>query len=193
MRRAPPRFYPNVVSVDPTAERQDQLPWIAGRAEHAVGAFSVKDSYRSLALDDLGFEPFIEAQWIHRPAGVAAATRRLDWRAVSDAAGLVAWVAAWNSGADGAPLFQPAFLADPGVTMLAGWADGAIAAGCIVTVTGAEAGLSNVFGDAREAIGAAAAASAGRDLVGYENGDLLAAALEVGFQTVGDLVIWKRP
>ncbi len=191
----PPRFYPNVVTVDPTADARSQRAWIATRAAHAGGAFFVKDSYRALALDVLGFEPLIEAQRIHRPAGVATAATQLDWRAVTDAAALEHWETAWSGGGgvDEPRLFLPAFLADPDVTMLAGWADGAIAAGCIVTVTGAEAGLSNVFGDAREAIGAAAAAFSGHDLVGYEDGEALAAALEAGFRTIGELVVWKRP
>jgi hypothetical protein len=77
--------------------------------------------------------------------------------------------------------------------MLAGWADRVIVAGCVITVTGAVAGLSNVFGDASEAIRIAARTFPGRDLVGYENGEALASALEAGFQTVGDLVVWRRP
>jgi hypothetical protein len=81
----------------------------------------------------------------------------------------------------------------PGITMLAGRADSAIVAGCIITTTGTVAGLSNVFGDALEAISAATTTFSGRDLVGYENGDALAAAVEAGFRTVGDLVVWKRP
>jgi hypothetical protein len=65
-------------------------------------------------------------------------------------------------------------------------------AGCIITTAGTVAGLSNVFGDASEAISAAAMTFFGRDLVGYGNGDALAAALEVGFRTVGGLVVWRR-
>lgn len=76
--------------------------------------------------------------------------------------------------------------------MLAGRAGSAVVAGCIITATGAVVGLSNVFGDALEAISAATMTSDGRDLVGYENGDALAAALEAGFRTVGDLVVWNR-
>ena len=40
--------------------------------------------------------------------------------------------------------------------------------------------------------GSAVTAFSNFDLVGYENGDPLAAALEAGFQTVGDLTVWKR-
>jgi len=189
----PPRFYPNVVTVDPEIRPPDQMRFIAERAEHAGGACFVKDSYRALALDGLGFEPLFEARWIHRAHGLAAGATRLNWRPVTDPEDLGAWEAAWSGSADGSPLFLPAFLASPTVTMLAGWADSVIVAGCIVTATGAVAGLSNVFGDASEAISAAATTFCGRDLVGYENGDALAAALDAGFETVGELVVWKRP
>jgi hypothetical protein len=189
----PPRFYPNVVTVDPKADPQDQMRLIAERTERASGAFFVKDSYRTLALDSLGFEPLFDARWIYRAAGLAAHAMRLDWAPVTGPEELGAWEAAWSGSADEPPLFLPAFLARPGITMLAGSADGAIVAGCIITAMGAVAGLSNVFGDALEAISAATMTFSGRDLVGYENGDALVAALEAGFQTVGDLVVWKRP
>lgn len=185
----PPRFYPNVVTVDPRIDRQVQMRFIAERTARASEVFFVKDSYRALALDSLGFEPLFEARWIHRAHGLAPGRTRLSWRPVIDAEELGAWEAAWGGSADEPPLFLPAFLASPGITMLAGRADGAIVAGCIITATGAVAGLSNVFGDALEAISAATMTFSDRDLVGYENGDALAAALEAGFQTVGDLVV----
>jgi hypothetical protein len=189
----PPRFYPNVVTVDPKIDPQVQMRSIAERTARASEVFFVKDSYRALALGSLGFEPLFDARWIHRAAGLAAGRTRLSWSPVTDAEELGAWEAAWSGSADEPPLFLPAFLARPGITMLAGRADGAIVAGCIITAMGAVAGLSNVFGDALEAISAATMTFSGRDLVGYENGDALVAALAAGFQTVGDLVVWKRP
>ena len=189
----PPRFFPNVVTVDPGIDPQDQMRFITQHAERASGAFFVKDSYRALALNSLGFEPLFDARWIHPAAGLAAATTRLNWHPVTDAEELGAWEAAWSGSAENPPLFLPAFLAEPGVTMLAGRADRAIVAGCIITATGAVAGISNVFGNALEAISAAAMTFSDRDLVGYGNGDSLAAALEAGFQMVGDLVVWKHP
>jgi hypothetical protein len=188
----PPRFYPDVVTIDPAADPADQLRAIGERAARAPGAFSVKDSFRLLELGGLGFEQLFEARWIHRPAGLPAGAVRLDWRPVADAIALSAWEEAWSGGAGEPPIFRPAFLAEPGVTILAGWADGAVAAGCVVTTTGAAVGLSNVFGDAAQAISTVAAAFPGRDLVGYERGEDLAAALNAGFEPVGDLVVWSR-
>ncbi len=56
-----PRFYPNVITVDPLACPQDQMRFIADSAARAHGAFSIKDSYRKLSLDRLGFEPLFNA------------------------------------------------------------------------------------------------------------------------------------
>jgi hypothetical protein len=189
----PPRFYPHVVTVDPTVDPRDQMRFIAECALRARGAFCVKDSYRALALDNLGFEPLFDGAWIHRRAERVAAPTRLFWRRVEDDDELARWEAAWSGGAPGPRLFVPAFLAGPEVTILAGMAEDAVVAGGVVTMTGAEAGLSNVFGDAMEVIRAAAATVLGRDLVGYETGDALAAALVAGFETVGALRVWKRP
>ncbi len=189
----PPRLYPHIVTADPDVDPRDQMASIAERAEQVSGTFFVKDSYRALALDNRGFEPIFEACWIHRSADLAAGATRLDWRPVTGVEEAGAWERVWGGGADEPALFPPAFLATPGVTMLAGWADGAIKAGCIVTATGAVAGLSNVFGDALEVISAVATTFSGFDLVGYETGDELGAALAAGFLTVGDLVVWKRP
>jgi hypothetical protein len=191
-RGAPPRFYPDVVTVDPAADPADQMRAIAERAARAPRAFSVKDSFRSLELGRLGFAPLFEARWIRRPAGPAAGAKRLDWRPVADALELSAWEDAWSGGAAEPPVFRPAFMTEPGVAILAGWAGGAVAAGCVVTTTGAAAGLSNVFGDPIEAVSAAAAAFPGRDLVGYERGEDLEAALGAGFAPVGELVVWSR-
>jgi hypothetical protein len=150
-----PRFYPNVFTVDPKIDPQVQMRTIAERTARASEVFFVKDSYLALALDRLCFEPLFDACWIHRVADLAAGRTQLSWRPVTDAEELGAWEAAWSGSADEPPLFLPAFLAEPGITMLVGRADGAIVAGCIITATGAVAGLSNVFGDALEAINAA--------------------------------------
>lgn len=99
---------------------------------------------------------------------------------------------AWSAGADQPPLFLPGFLAGRAVTILAGWADGEIEAGCVITLAGGVAGISNVVGGAPETIGAAATMFSDFDLVGYESGDALAAALDAGFQVAGDLMVWQR-
>jgi hypothetical protein len=190
---APPRFYPNAVTVDPDVDAEVQTRFLLERAGWASRGFAVKDSFRSLALDRLGFAPFVEAQWIHRAASLATAATRLRWAPVTTPEKLRAWEAAWGADAAEPPLFLPEFLANPEITVLAGWAEDRLVAGCILSATGSVVGISNVFGDAADAIHAAATAASGLDLVGYESGEALGAALAAGFQAVGDLVVWVRP
>lgn len=190
---APPRFYPNAVTVDPDVGAEVQTRFLAERADRVPGGFAVKDSFSALALDHLGFAPFLEAQWIHRPASLETAATRLTWTPVTTAEKLRAWEAAWRADANELPLFLPGFLASPEIAVLAGCAKHGIAAGCILSETVSVVGLSNVFGDTADAIRAAAIAAARRDLVGYEKGDALSAALAAGFHTVGGLVVWVRP
>ena len=189
----PPRFYPNVVTVDPAVDVEAQKRLIFERAERASGTFSVKDSYRALELGSVGFRPLFDACWIRRVAGMDGGATQLDWRPVTDPFDeLSAWEAAWSNNANEPRLFLPAFLLSPGVTMLAGRANGAIVAGCIVTARGAVAGFSNVFGDSAEVTRGAAKTFPSCDLVGYENGEALAAALKAGFEMVGELTVWRR-
>ena len=186
-----PRFYPNLVTIDPDASPDDQLSWIVQRAAH--GGFVVKDSFRALPLARHGFEPLFEATWIHRPKDAARPGTRLSWSSVADDGALMSWETAWSGGSGGPPLFLGGFLRDPRVTLLAGRDDsGGVVAGCILTKGAQVAGLSNVFGDWPEVVGAAVRAAAGQPLVGYERGDDLLAATQAGFHRVGELTVWKR-
>ena len=189
---APPRYYPNAVTVDPGADAGAQTDWLLGRAGAADGDFFVKDSFQALQLDRLGFGRLFDATWIRRAPAAPAAAARLEWRPVIDPQALGAWERAWSGGGDLPSIFLPGLLSEPNVRILAGWRDDIIAAGCVVTSSGAVVGVSNVFGDQREALGAAARAGEGRDLVGYENGDDLAGALAAGFEAVGGLSVWVR-
>ena len=186
-----PRFYPNLVTVDPDASADDQLGWILERA--APGGFVVKDSFQALPLASHGFEPLLQATWIDRPKESARSRTFLNWSSVADDAALRSWETAWSDGTGDPPLFLGSFLRDPRVTLLAGRDDsGGIVAGCILTKGPQVTGLSNVFGGWPEVVGAAVRAVPGQHLVGYERGDDLLAAGEAGFRRLGALAVWKR-
>jgi hypothetical protein len=189
----PPRFYPNIVTTDPSADVENQRRLISERAEATSGEFYVKDSYQTLALDRLGFKPLFDASWIHRIAGKKFGETRLEWRRVMDPNDeLRAWENAWSNKEIQSPIFRPAFLSVPGITILAGRANGAIIAGCVVTAEGTTAGVSNVFGEPSEVLNGVAELFSAYDLVGYENGEALAAFQEQGFTVVGGLTVWAR-
>jgi hypothetical protein len=186
---APPRFYPNAVTVDPTADPAAQAAWLQRLAAAAPNAgVTVKDSFSMLDLP--GWRVLFDAQWIAR-SPAAAPPPRLDWRLVELADDLLAWEVAWAGGeVMGEPIFAPALLGDTGAGVMAGWDGDRLAAGCVLSPTGPVVGLSNVFGDYGEAVSVAASMFPTKTLVGYERGDDLAQAQGAGFETIGPLRIW---
>ncbi|WP_091605705.1 hypothetical protein [Micromonospora mirobrigensis] len=179
-RRSPP-LYPDAVTlrrgVDP-----DALP---ARIDAGPGA-SVKDSFADLDLRRYGFRVLFAADWIHRPPVDPPAGPALT--PVTTTGALARWAAAHGGG----PVFRPALLADPRVTLLARYApDGGVTGGAVLTRGPRVTGVSNVFGaDVWPAV--CRSAPPGVALVGYESGDDLAAAARAGFSTVGPLRIWLR-
>ncbi|HEY4456169.1 MAG TPA: hypothetical protein VGN81_17790 [Pseudonocardiaceae bacterium] len=62
--RRTPDYYPDAITLRPTAIPDDFLPHI-----DASPGCSVKDSFAALDLTWYGFVELFRAQWIHRPAG----------------------------------------------------------------------------------------------------------------------------
>lgn len=187
-----PAGYPDAVTLYDRVDADTLL----GQVDASPGC-SVKDSFAALDLAADGFTVLFRAEWIHRPAGGSAGRTALRWQAVDSPAALRHWALAHGGG----DVFHPALLADPSVVVLAAH-DGAgrLAAGVVGNHTGAMVGLSNLFAvtaDPHEAwTGAVAALSArfpGLPLVGYEQGDDLAAARRAGFRPAGDLCVWLKP
>ncbi|WP_367401511.1 hypothetical protein [Streptomyces xanthophaeus] len=158
---------------------------------------SVKDSFADLDLAGAGFEVLFEAQWIHRPAGVPlpgaeAEAAGLEWSEVSGAEELAAWEAAFGGGesVQGDGLFPPALLGE-GIVFLAGRAGGRIVAGAVASTGGGVVGVSNLFGAAWAGVlGAVSARWPELDVVGYEHGEDLEAAVRGGFVPIGPLRVW---
>jgi hypothetical protein len=163
----------------------------------------VKDSFRSLDLKALGFEPLFDAEWIglsRQPPDM----ERSKYRSaiVTSKAGLIAWEQSWggeevNTAATSAPrVFMPRLLADTNVAFVSILVDDGIVGGGILNRGAEVVGLSNVFGSAidvvwRSLVVTAGETFAGLPLVGYERGDELTAAHRAGFATVGQLRVWR--
>ncbi|GGP83675.1 hypothetical protein GCM10010278_72850 [Streptomyces melanogenes] len=189
--RRTPLLYPDAVTLDPGAGPRE----VVERIDASPGA-SVKDSFAALDLAADGFEVLFDAQWIHRPSPEAGEG---GWELVRTEAELAEWEQAWSDG-DGGGLFPPALLADDTHALLAARdAAGRIGAGAVASRSEAVVGVSNLFaadGDLDAAwagcLGALARHRPGLDVVGYESGDDLAAAVRAGFTPVGELRIWLR-
>lgn len=205
-------FYPNAVTMSPRASAAE-----TGAGLDPSRPYSVKDSFARLDLAIAGLAPLFDAHWIAFPGAPAGPPQDglsrdglsrdglsrdgLSWDAVTDAAGLAEWEAAWAGGSApaGPPLFRPELLADPRCVILACRRDGALVAGTIACTAGEVTGISNVFGAAvpagtlwASALRAVAVLRPGLPVVGYEHGAGLAAAREAGCQVLGPLRVWAR-
>ncbi|MFD7257034.1 hypothetical protein [Streptomyces sp. NPDC059874] len=193
--RTPP-LYPDAVTLSPETEAESLLRWM----DTDSPGCSVKDSFANLDLEGDGFEVLFDAQWIHRPAAgaPAAGSSGLEWSEVADAGELAAWEAAWD-GEESTGLFRPVLLGEE-IVFLAGRREGDIVAGAVVNRAGGVVGVSNLFAhdeadtDAAwaAALGAVAARWPEHDVVGYESGEDLDAALRHGFTAIGPLRVWLR-
>ena len=193
-----PEFYPDAVTLRRGVDGEALL----ARIDRSSGC-SVKDSFADLDLAASGFDVLFDASWIRFPAasaGPASGPGREDrWRVVRDAAALRDWETAWLDGEIGPRNFRSALLDRDDVAILAIPAhDGALTT-AVLNVAAGVVGLSNVVTGEREAaatlsvaLDAASQLFPGLDVVGYEQGPMLDAAQQVGFEVTGPLRVWMR-
>jgi hypothetical protein len=166
----------------------------------ATRGCSIKDSFAELDLTPWGFAPLFDATWIHRPAGRSRPRPGAGddrWNIVRDAATLGQWESAWGASEPGARTFLPALLDRSDVAILAIPDPNGAMSTAVLSLGGGVVGVSNVVagdGDAATilsvAVDAATRLFAGLDVVGYEQGSMLEAARDAGFDAVGGLRVW---
>lgn len=188
--RTPP-YYPDAVTLRPNIA-----------VEHLLSAIdvgegcTVKDSFARLDLGAAAFRPLFRAEWVVRQPAKGRRAAPRGWSALTTEAQLRGWEASWGEVPGGSGFFRPALLKDETIAVLAGYESDRVA-GAIANRSATVIGLSNVFDtvgdlDSAWAAGAAAAATLWGDLptVGYDSGDALHAALDAGFESIGELVVW---
>lgn len=195
-----PMFYPDAVTLAPAA---DPVALVAQIDTDAPGA-SVKDSFADCDLTASGFGVLFEAQWIWRPAGPPAPVADLEWEVVCDADMLQEWASAWDGGNGNAHLFRPELLDDHDTFLIAGLAEGyQVVAGAVASLSDQVVGVSNLFaldsygdGDPGAAwpvvLAAVTRLFPDMPMVGYEQGEDLAAAVRHGFEPIGPLRVWMQ-
>jgi len=121
-RHAVPRFYPNVVTLTQggTAAQLETIQALT--ATGLPGNWGVKDSFNTLDLTALGFQPAFEATWLWRETSIPIskpATSGLRWTYIQTELELAKWEAAWTgdlanySSTPPPRLFPSALLANP--------------------------------------------------------------------------------
>ncbi|MEU3823536.1 hypothetical protein AB0E74_28570 [Streptomyces sp. NPDC030392] len=193
-------YYPHLVTVEPAVSKSAATAFLRADSGGRGGGFAVKDSFADLDLSDDGFSVLFEAEWIHRPGRAPApeAPPTQAWRRLTTPAELAVWERTWPGPEDTATMFPESLLATP-VLFLGGFSEGRLTAGAVANASGGVMGLSNVFGPAGEtsatwagALSCLAREAPGVDVVGYERGDALAAALEHGCTRLGKLRVWLQ-
>ncbi|WP_371516633.1 hypothetical protein [Kitasatospora sp. NBC_01300] len=197
-------YYPNLVILSPTMSGSEVLDVLR---EAPLGPLFVKDSFANADLLPGNYRVLIEAEWIHRPAAVAApapvasrdgADQR--WRRVTGADGLRTWEQAWTGGGDtSVNTFPETLLLDDDVVFLGGFSGDSLVAGAVLHLSHGVAGVTNVFGPPGESartwaglVSCAHEEAPGVDLVGYERDAELAAAEANGFAPLGPVRIWQQ-
>ena len=191
-------FYPNAITLSPDVPAAE-----ATAGQDPSRPFGIKDSFARLDLAPEGLTPLFSAEWIALlPApDEPSAGDDLSWETVTDPGELARWEAAWSSDGDGdvTGLFRPALLADLHCAVLACRRDGTLVGGATAYTTGGVTGISNVFRSEMAdgplwagVVRAVAKLRPGLPIVGYEHGEDLAAARQVGFRVLGPLRVWAR-
>lgn len=195
---AVPRYYPRLVTLGGPERAREQLAAVRELVARDLGAaLAVKDSFRALRLEPLGFRLLFEAEWIAL-GGAAAAPALAGTRCavVREAEELGRWEAAWRGTPepDGSVAFPPALLGHRGLDFVACRRGDAIVATCVLHRSDGVVALSNVGGDPRLALRAGVATARERHpgvpVVGYESGAVLDLALGEGFERLGPLAVW---
>ena len=155
----------------------------------------VKDSFATMDLASEGMGLLFSATWIHRqPESVRRPGAPAGWVAVTGADQL----SEWTGRHDTRDVLLPPLLHRAHFRILARYGDGHIVAGAVARLGSGAVDLSNVYAvpgygvDWAELAEVVGVLFPGRQLVGYERGDALAAALDGGFAPLGELRVWIR-
>jgi hypothetical protein len=191
--RTPP-LYPDAVTLLPEVAAEPLLSAI----DRSEGC-SVKDSFAELDLASPGFRPLFRAEWLHRRASDADAASGRRWSTLTTEQQIWEWESAWAGSPEASGFFRPALLAVETIAVLARYAGGQIVAGAVANRSATVIGLSNVFhtaGDLESAwrggVEAVEAFWGQMPVVGYDSGASLDAAHEAGFDSIGELVVWRK-
>jgi hypothetical protein len=200
-----PLYYPHAVTLGGPAYVQQQYADIAALLQSTRQdgrAIALKDSFACLDLTSLSCELLFAADWLRltepaqaRQDGMAP---HVTWQDVRGAAELILWEQAWCGSPQSPGVFLPTLLANPDVTVLAGYQDGQIVAGCTLYRSHQAVGYTNLFVPMQEAeswrlacIGEITRRHPASPVIGYESGTDSTAMQSIGFSRLGELLVWR--
>lgn len=187
-----PPLYPNIVTLNRGVEIDDTIHGIGSGM--SVG-WGIKDSYKELDYERLGFSIAFEAQWYCQTPSRTVTDEKnpgTHVETVSNPAELNQWVAAWGGPAD---IFKSALLENDAVELVYIVLNGKVVSGLATNHSGDSIGISNAFGKAAgilDCIACVSTRNPSKAIVGYGSHTEVAGLSTVGFQAIGDLQIWLR-
>lgn len=189
---SPPKYYSWMTTLDP--EAQDDLLLLIERNAYRP-KFGVKDSFDCLNLVDVDFVERFSATWIF--ADIIQPTDTAGWTRISSINDLLLWEKAWKRSSPSHQRQFPNAILDRNDVVIWGRRElNGFDAGVVSNISKNCVGLSNCFGQGAYSAAATLCAEISHGqlpIVGYEHGDDLTAALNIGFSASGKLSIWGRP
>ena len=185
-----PPYFPDLITIHRAVTSHQVGTLLAD-----TGGRSVKDSYAVLDLAPFGFSPLFSANWIRRERSRLNLPPVMAWSKVESRGEFEFWRSIHGS----AGSIPAQLLSDPGFSVFLGRDEKGRRAGFIANRSHDVVGVSNVFAADlpldqvwREVAALLAIQYPGRDVVGYEDGNALAAAVDAGFAAIGPLTVWLR-
>jgi hypothetical protein len=186
----PPPFHSAAMTLRPSLSPDAVAAEVARPTTH-----SVADTFADVPLDAAGYELLFEATWVYAAVPARPTAQPPNWSVIATPTELDAWSVAH----DYVGVLPPDVLTLPEVKVLARHQNGRITAGAVLHAGEAAVGLSNVWSEPghdlnwSEVLATAWSIHPESDLVGYENGRDLSAALSAGFTGLGLHRVWVHP
>ncbi|WP_029191943.1 hypothetical protein [Paenibacillus elgii] len=182
-----PELYPDIITSSRHTTSDEVHSFIGNRE-----IFSIKDSFANLNMVPYGFTVLFDAEWIcHDPVADVDHVQS-EWTVVSSEEDLAKWTCA--SGLQ--KVLKPKLLERKDVKIFLHENNGELS-GFIANLSANTVGISNVFSNTNKKIWSDIAPIVssyfpGIQMVGYENGDDLTAALLSGWASIGPLRVWIK-
>jgi hypothetical protein len=186
LNKKAPIYYPDVITLSNEVLTNELLNFIGDTQVEYI-----KDSYASLQLEE--FEVLFEANWIYHELDGKLSSASVSYRKIHSKEELLSWNIA--SGLEG--ILLPNILSHPDVSIYANEGE-VVTDGFIVNCSGETIGVSNVFSTEdnsdfiwTDIIAVINKNHNGKHIVGYESDEPFVAAVEAGWQSTGNLKVWR--
>ena len=202
LEKAPP-YYSNVVTRSRTWKPDEVFRKLDSTAiQNQWAGWSIKDSFSTLDLTLHGFNQLFQAQWMYLDVehfNPITPHVNVEYKILAKEEEISAWRLAWDPNIDlGKRIFSPGLVKNPKIHFIASYQGDQLVSGCLVNQTDDVLGISNFFSPGNDISYWSDTichilSSIGRmDIVGYERRELVKNLRNLGFQSIGDLIVWVK-